>query len=572
MTPKTPEKRTSHPIRRLKAERETALALPRERAVDWILDTPQPAALVHSFPEEDLYLLIQDIGPEDALPVLALASDRQVDFLFDMEVWNGDRIDIGSTQRWVSLLFQADPVHSIRWFMDTQIEFFEHYLHRNLEVRIREHDQDPSDFGEGFISVDNVFFVRPAAIYGEKEAEAEQRRSALLQMLNRAADRDHVKYQKILLEAAALIPSECEEEIYRMRNVRLAEKGFLPYEEAVGIYQPLKPGDFSASAQRYDHHVPDTGQPAPLTPAAVVPPGGLFAEALARISSSEKMEQVQVQFATLCNRLAVVDREKIKDRETLAAVVKKASGYLGIGLESIAGDDRPAGCVHTAALVSDYPLSQIFRVGYGFAQELKWRAENWRKTSWFESVSLPLTFWGEEWLGVVGGLLIKRPLFFDNYRTGTLYREFASLTEIRITESTMKQIIAFDKMLSRMGIRLPEMTDPNLLSHKNLTLTLWSRHYLGLRDEVLPLSPSQLKRFFNTLWAGSSKPRAVSAAMKDIFLSWVADRSAVSTDRVSDELGATFDALFTEIEEEYGRMNVTDLDPKYSMLFLVQGT
>jgi len=172
---------------------------------------------------------------------------------------------------------------------------------------------------------------------------------------------------------------------------------------------------------------------------------------------------------------------------------------------------------------------------------------------------------------VMGGLLIKRPLFFDNYHAGTLYREFASLDEIRKTESTMEQVIAFDRMLSRMGIRLPENTDSNLLSHKNLTLTLWSRHYLGLSDDVLPLSPSQLKRFFKELWAGGSKPRTVSATMKDIFLSWVADRSAVSTDRVRDELGETFDALFTEIEEEYGRVAVKDLDPKYSMLFLVQG-
>ena len=38
-----------------------------------------------------------------------------------------------------------------------------------------------------------------------------------------------------------MIPAESEEEQFRLRNVRLGEKGFLPFHEAVGIYQPLRP-------------------------------------------------------------------------------------------------------------------------------------------------------------------------------------------------------------------------------------------------------------------------------------------------------------------------------------------
>ena len=42
--------------------------------------------------------------------------------------------------------------------------------------------------------------------------------------------------------ASVVIPAEAEEEAFRQRNVRLAEKGLLPFEEAVGIYQPLPAG------------------------------------------------------------------------------------------------------------------------------------------------------------------------------------------------------------------------------------------------------------------------------------------------------------------------------------------
>ena len=76
----------------LKKERIEILSLAPEAALDRILDYQQPAALVHSFPEEDLYFLIHDIGVEDALPLLSLASHRQLDFILDQEY--GKRIEL----------------------------------------------------------------------------------------------------------------------------------------------------------------------------------------------------------------------------------------------------------------------------------------------------------------------------------------------------------------------------------------------------------------------------------------------------------------------------------------------
>ena len=52
------------------------------------------------------------------------------------------------------------------------------------------------------------------------------------------------------MESVSLIPSEIEEELFRLRNVRLAEKGFLPFHEAVGVYQPLQPRELAAREKR----------------------------------------------------------------------------------------------------------------------------------------------------------------------------------------------------------------------------------------------------------------------------------------------------------------------------------
>ena len=40
--------------------------------------------------------------------------------------------------------------------------------------------------------------------------------------------------------------------------------------------------------------------------------------------------------------------------------------------------------------------------------------------------------------------MIKRPLFFDNYESGELYREFASLADIVQTQTTLSDVIALD--------------------------------------------------------------------------------------------------------------------------------
>jgi len=570
MTEELPDKQVIERIRGLQNQRKEILSLPPEKALERILDAPDPAALVHAFPEEDLYMLVQEIGPEDALPLLALASDRQLDHFLDMEIWDRDKIDLKSTERWMELFFHADPVRMPRWLMDRQTEFTEYYLFKHLEVRIREHDQDPSDFDDDFITLDNVYYFRLLAVPGENKEAEKARQTILLQMLNRMADTDYVKFQKILLEASTVIPAEFEEEAYRLRNVRLAEKGFLPFEEAVGIYQPLKIEDFTTHSEKYVKLQPGGDLPVPLYPSGELKTETLFAAALRHVQSPEILEQLQLEFATLCNQIAVADRKPMRDREALTSVVQKAAGYLSIGLERITGDDRRLECAQSAALIEKFPLSQIFRVGYGLAVSLKWRAEKWRKKSWFESRHLPLTFWGEDWLGVVGGLLLKRPLFYDNYQSGVLYREFENLDDIRKTETVLHSVIDFDNLLDALDIRLEKFAPLVPLTHKNLILTLWVRHYLGLSDTTTPVKMADFKRFFDDLWTGKAEPRQINLTMKEIFLSWLADRSGMTADEISMKLGQTLEDLFREIESEYGKVSKRDLDPRYIHLFLVQ--
>jgi len=579
MNEQTENKKIIARIKNLARQRKEILSLSPEKALDAILDSSQSAALVHSLSEEDFHFLIHDIGIEDALPLLRLASDKQWEYIVDLEIWKKDRIDLTSVTKWFDLLFKIDPGRFIKWFLHQKTELMEYYLFKNIEIRFRETDEDPSDFGEAFFSFDDTFYVKfldepfdlESDLSDGEKATQSHRDGFLSKFLETLSAYDHITFQKVLLETSGIIPAETEEEAYRLKNVRLAEKGFLPYAEAVGIYQPMKVEDFKKQPKKFIPSEPERKLffPVPLYHSGLLEQEDYFTTALKKIKIDDVLEQIQIEFASLCNQIISADQKKIRGKDELKSVVKKACGYINIGLEKLAEDDEDLHADRCAAVVQRCPLSNIFKVGFGLALELKWRAEKWQEKSWFKRNGLLLGFWDQDWMGVLGGLLIKKPLFYDNYKTGVLYREFVTLQDIKDTENILNEIVAFDEILSLMNIE-PEPVSEGYLTYKNFVLTLWARKYMGLSEELLPLPLDAFKNFFNDLWTGKDKPRKTRRTMKESLLDWLSDRTGFTQYEISQKLGQILENLFNEIESEVGEVSRKDLDPRYIHLFLIQ--
>ena len=565
-------------IENLAKQRKQLLSLPPEEMLNSILNSNQSTALVHSFSEEDFYFLIHNIGIEDSHPLLYLASNKQWEYIIDLEVWEKDRVEITSITRWFDLLFKVDPNRFIKWSLDQKTEFMEFYLSKNIEVKVRETDQDPSELGDTFMTLDDTFYVRfldqPITVESDGnesyETDKKHRDAFLLKYLKTLSDNDHIAYQKVLLESSGIIPAESEEEAYRLRNVRLAEKGFLPHEEAIGIYQPMKVRDFKRQDHKFIAQDPDRKLffPVPLYHTRVIEEENHFTVALKNIKTDDVLEQIQIEFAGLCNRIISADQKTIREKDELKRMVKKACGYLSIGLEKLIEDDDKHDMGHFTALIQNYPLLSIFRLGFGLALELKWRAERWLKKSWFSSKGLPLGFWGEEWMGVLGGLLIKKPLFYDNYKTGELYREFISIDDIKNTETMLNELIAYDELFSLISLE-PDPATKGYLTYKNFILTLWARHILGLSEKLIPLTIDEFRGFFDGIWSDKEQPRKTSLSLKESFLDWISSKTGLAHYEISQRLGQSFENLFNEIESEYGKVSRNDLDPRYIHLFLI---
>ncbi|MFP3979859.1 MAG: DUF6178 family protein [Desulfobacterales bacterium] len=562
-------------LARLAADKRRILQLSPEKALDEILDHAQPAALVHSMAEEDFFFLVNEIGPEDALELLSLASNRQWEYILDLETWNRDRINTGALTHWMNLLNQADADRFIRWAMEEKTELLEYCLHEAIEVLVREDDADPGDLPDGFFSYDTVFYVRIRDDFlnavGDDDTR-DQREHLIHRMLERLADEDHLEYQATLLRSANVMPSEAEEESFRLRNVRLAEKGFLPFDEAVGIYAAMRPENVRKRPHKYTADDPeaDFTVPVPFHHNAMMTGSTIFSNALWKIEAHELFHELQVEFATLCNQVIAADQRPIRERGELRDVVEKTCGYLSLGLHRLAKTDAPPEASQSASILRTYSLADIFRTGYGLIADLSEQARKWKTRSWYAKNHLALSFFGERLVGHIGGLLLARPKYFDNYETGQLYRDFETLADVADAQTALHEAMAFDEIFSQMGLDTARLPTRHFLTHENLLLTLWAKNRLELEESPEPIPVDMFRPFFTGLWeTGQKTPRITDSARSD-FLDWLSQATGMSRDTIFEKTGRALEHLFSKIADEYKAVSAQDLDPRFVHLFILK--
>jgi hypothetical protein len=317
---------------------------------------------------------------------------------------------------------------------------------------------------------------------------------------------------------------------------------------------------------------PVEAYPMPIMTRAAREKANLFEKALADIQDEAAYQQLQSEFAGLCNQVVAADQVVIRQKEALNQVVVKVSDYISLGLEKINLETNDTTPIANTTLVSTHLLGDLFRVGYGCALELKWKAERWQKTAWSFSQGLAIGFWGETGMGVLGGLLLKKPLRYDPTGSGSLYKDFAALDQIQATATALEDIIAFDRLLARMPMEIgpAKAARPGMLTYQSLLLTQWAHHYLGSPDAgIKPLALDQFRDFFKDLWHEKSKTPAVKNEIKEHFLNWLARRAGLEAMEISEQMGNTLEGLFKTLETELGHVEARYLDPRFIQLFIL---
>ena len=530
-------------------------------ALNMVLDHDNPGALVRNMTKIDLFWLIKKVGEDDSHPLLSLASTEQWQYIMDMETWDRDQLNRVATFNWLNRLLRADPERLIQYLYSEDGNLFAHLFFTGiLDIRIKDDD----DFipPEGFISFDNLYYIG----IGDRE-NAED----IEQLLKNMALFDHNRFQALMLGLQGTIPAEIEEELYRIKGIRLAEEGYLPFEEAVSVYAYQNADLIKKDSSEYILETPgdeDTRAIVPITPFIAVQEDDLFAMAASGIRDYLVLDRLRLEFAGLCNQIFSADGTGFETIDDLIKICKKAGGYINAGLEKLSGGDMGT----AEDFLKNHPLVTIFRTGFSQALELRWKAERWIKTSWFDRMDLGNEFWGDEWGGVLDGVLFQKPLLFSEKKEKASYRDFASLGEIEQTGMAINRMIILDKLL---GAVIPDRYMDQLAGEDidfnfyQVLFTFWLRHVCNSGRTPFKLSLDEAKSAFRILRTGETSPPFKMARSRDEFIKGLIDLMQISGDDNVSFIEETLSMIWDEFADEYAMINTDDLEPRYSGFVLI---
>lgn len=507
-----PERRLADvPIR---DQAEAVLRLPAARRLELLLHAPKPMRLVRSLPDADLYLTVREIGPTDAMPLLALASPEQVQHLIDLESWRGDRFDANRCGAWIALLLESgepawkrflrrmdDELLALlfrNWIRVEQIEYED-------RAEVHGHGEGEAGTEKGFLTPDGYHRFSPAI---------SEHAAAIRRLLQIFYESQGDRYQRILWLALWELPSELEEQALHWRQSRLEEHGFPTWEEALSVYAPPE-------GARTIPDPPTPADPDGLASSRSLLPAlaghGPLSGALETLSG-ERRERALHGLVSLANRILVADAGDTGDPRAHRASLQKAAGFLRIALDRRGAVDAD----RAAELLAEIPVVELFREGYKEAAELRRRAVRLTSEGWASSHPDALQLIDPPLRDRVEGLLQPRPCYVElsDAESAGLLRDFRSPEEIGETRAAFELTeIVGDFLVRRLGLdtgRLlrqpcPASGEPYRFSAIWLTLLAWHSTRGEVRGE--PLEATQTAEFLrNVASKRTADPEAAARA------------------------------------------------------------
>lgn len=538
--------------------------LSQKEILDRILAHPAPRRLIQGLPCEDLFWLVKKVGEEGYLQLLRLATAEQWQYILDLELWHKDRMDMAAASLWLGRLQSAAPGRLTEWLLTDGRALAYYYLSRNIEVEVRDPD-DTDDLDEGFMTLDSLFYVK---------VKDPERKKTIENILRSVADSDLGKYRSLLSSLGAVLPAEMEEDMYRLKNVRLAEHGFLPMEEALIVYAPLDPRELNPQVpgQRLDVEADENLRDmAPHALLSLVEDESLLGTSLSMIHEDPIADRIRLEFAGLCNQVLSADNLAVNDLEVLRKTCRKSAGYLNLILEKRCGTDIKA----AETLLRNNALVSLFRAGFGIAQRLKWEAEGWIEESWFRQMGFGLDFWGEEWARILAGLTAKRPLYYQGWASEDTYRDFEHIFDVNAANEVLQRVKSLDILLARLTYRYPLNTEEKErtgLTFHPLLFTFWARRILQLPLSFESIFLNQAKIFFRFLRGGAERPPYRMLGFEEVFIKDIMDAANGLATSVTVVLKETLSLIWQAFCQEYEKVPLLSLDPRYSTYLRIRSS
>jgi hypothetical protein len=512
---------------------------------DLLLDAADGQQLLQLLPAQDLYLLVKELGREDSMDLLAMASVDQIMVCIDLDSWKGDQIDGDKSLEWLLAALGGTEEEQLQRLYDFDFELLVLILQRSITVLkgpedLCDDDQEP---GSGTMPYEFEFLD-------------DERAKPLSALVSALFCRDEIFCRRLMEALRSELPTALEEEVYQQRRNRLLDYGFPDPVDAMAVYARLDVEAFDLDEYSRPQTLPEPG---PVAPGFVLTPMSsqyLLAEVLAAgIDASSVWD-----LSFLLNRVMVADGVDVGDSAAVQETLEQVYGCLNIALEQLCGTS-----LEKALEVFDGTyLLGLFRLGHNITLSLQQEARHLLGSAIGAYLDGP-------YAALVKALQGRRPCYCIAFDGVTLAGElpFFTLRQVEATRQRLADVEVQRRLFQeRFAFELPrrqELETNGTVADEfeqatlsDFFLTALANRLLGRDFVPAPISPSELP-VLHRLIAENGR---VSEALRQQTLDWLE-----SLEPGAGSFGGFCLAIW---DEEFCALDSTALDPRYIGGLLVE--
>lgn len=286
-----------------------------------LTDHPNANELIPQLSVDDLYLCLQMVGVEDSETVLALATGAQVQGLVDIDGWQRDKILPERVQPWLQALMRAGPEVLTRRMLDLDDALLMFLVHHHVDAYMIE---DPDDFeppSERYVFTPD----RQTCLVFKTDDDLNLPIRIFLDTLMRF---DAAHCLNLLAHVNSTLMTNLEEQSFRWRAGRVADRGYIDYYDALRIYAPLPTGYAHTRPQVVEGFTPSLKSKALMRWRQ---PDEPLARAVRQLSHSE-LETFHYETALASNMALSADRVELWDTGGQHLVLQRIRKGIQLGL------------------------------------------------------------------------------------------------------------------------------------------------------------------------------------------------------------------------------------------------
>ena len=489
----------------LAEQASVVLMTPWERRQEIILLSQDSMALVQGLPVEELFWTVKAIGPQDAVHILDLANEEQLQFVFDLDWWHKAELRPEKIATWILLLFEIGEkamASWLQWLMKKDETLLPAILRPFLQIYKRPDDMDIQEAKDVLpnFTLDNVYFV-----FFKKEALQPIWGRFLMKMREVSPGLYRDVFETILGETEA----KNLEKSFHLRCSRIGDWGLPDYYDALDIYAPLRGNHIRKVEIAYfeEEKGIDILLPA-FVPTLYMGEYPVLRTAIEELLGTKVMERVIQEWVGAANKVLMVDEVDLDDPDALRNSLFKVAAFLNLGLEAAAkAEHRSPKDVLKSGVIED-----ILRLANTMTRRLAAKARSLVDSG---RISKDFSHLPEAWADALRGLLFKTPLLWDP--AFSKYRPFCDITELAAMEGL---ITTADEWTRLMACILPQhgnwvgeipwastnLGHPNELNLPQALLTVLAQKTLGGELRFYPVPAGKLNYLRNTWFPDSPTP------------------------------------------------------------------